>query len=70
MLVSECSLLAFAALTQERLTSLPRYISGDFPLLIALAAYVQGRRAVLTVVASAGLFVAVAITGFNGSTVL
>ena len=64
------TLLALAALTSERLTSLPRYISGDFPLLIALATTVRGRRAVLTVAASAALFVAVAITGFNGSTVL
>ena len=64
------TLLALAALTQERLTSLPRYISGDFPLLMALAVKVEGRRAILTVGASAALFVAVAITGFDGSTVL
>jgi hypothetical protein len=64
------TLLAVAALTSERLTSLPRYISGDFPLLMALATKVQGRRAALAVAVSAGLFVAVAVTGMNGSTVL
>lgn len=64
------TLLAVAALTSERLTSLPRYISGDFPLLIALATKVAGRRALIAVVASAALFVAVAVTGFDGSTVL
>ena len=64
------TLLVLAALTSERLTSLPRYISGDFPLLMALATKMEGRRAVLTVVGSAALFVAVAITGINGSTVL
>jgi hypothetical protein len=64
------TLLAVAALTSERLTSLPRYISGDFPLLMAFATKVSGRRAVLAVVVSAALFVVVAITGFDGSTVL
>jgi hypothetical protein len=64
------TLLAVAALTSERLTSLPRYISGDFPLLMAFATRVPARRAVLAVVVSAALFVAVAITGFDGNTVL
>jgi hypothetical protein len=59
------TLLALAALTSARLTSLPRYVSGDFPLLMALAAVVQGRRAVLTVAASALLFALVAIAGFQ-----
>ena len=64
------TLLAIAALTSERLTSLPRYISGDFPLLMALATKVQGRRAVLAVSVSAAFFVAVAITGMDGFEVL
>lgn len=64
------TLLALAALTSTRLTSLPRYLSADFPLLIALAVYVRGRRAVGAVVVSGALFAAVAITGFGGKTVL
>lgn len=64
------TLLALAALTSERLTSLPRYISGDFPLLMALATKVEGRRAVIAVVVSAALFAAVAITGMDGIEVL
>ena len=64
------ALLALAALTQARLTSLPRYLSGDFPLLIALASVLHGRRAVAAVAASAGVFVTVAVTSFGGGTVL
>jgi hypothetical protein len=64
------TLLALAAMTSSRLTSLPRYLSGDFPLLIALATRVRGRAAVAAVAASAALFVVVAVTGFGGATVL
>jgi hypothetical protein len=64
------TLLALAAMTSTRLTSLPRYLSGDFPLLIALATRVRGRAAVAAVAVSAGLFVAVAVTAFGGGTVL
>jgi len=64
------TLLALAALTSARLTSLPRYVSGDFPLFMALAAYVHGRRAVLTVAASTVLFALVAIAGFENWMIL
>jgi hypothetical protein len=64
------SLLLLAALTSTRLTSLPRYISGDFPLWMALATKVRGRVAAAVIAGSSALFVAVAMTGFGAGTVL
>jgi hypothetical protein len=66
------TLLVLASLTSARALSLPRYLSADFPLLLALAAVVQGRRrwAALAVALSAAGFAAVAVTGFAASSVL
>ena len=55
-----------AAITSAQATSLPRYLSADFPLLIALAATLRGRaQAVVTCAASAAAFVVVAVSGFG-----
>jgi hypothetical protein len=64
------TLAALAAMTSTRLTSLPRYLSADFPLLMSLAVALPGRKWPAAVVVSAALFVAVAVTGFGGGTVL
>jgi hypothetical protein len=61
------TLLLLAAVTSAQGASLPRYLSADFPLLIALAA-VAGRRRLLTPVAiglSVTAFVVVGVSGFG-----
>jgi hypothetical protein len=65
------SLLFVAAVTSAQGTSLPRYLSADFPLLIALATVVRGRRArAVALTASAIAFVVVGASGFGDGMVL
>src|SRR4051794_21199578 len=59
------TLLLVAALTSAQGTSLPRYISADFPLLMALATVVVGRvRMAVVTAASALTLVTVGASGF------
>lgn len=70
-IASWATLSAAAALTSAHATSLPRYLSADFPLLIALASVVRPRWAAVGMTAlSAAGFVAVAVVGFGGGVVL
>jgi hypothetical protein len=64
------TLLVVAAVTSAQGTSLPRYLSADFPLLMALGAVAdRGGRAVAAVVASAAAFVVVGVSGFGAGMV-
>lgn len=64
------TLLVVAAVTSAHATSLPRYLSADFPLLIALATLTRGRiRMAVVAGASAAGFVAAAVSGFGGGLV-
>jgi hypothetical protein len=65
------TLLLVAAVTSAQGTSLPRYLSADFPLFMALGAALAGRRtlAVAAAVASAAAFVVVGISGFGAGMV-
>ena len=65
------TLLLVAAVTSAQGTSLPRYLSADFPLLLGLAAVVAASRVrtILAVLASAAAFVAVGASGFGAGMV-
>lgn len=64
------TLLVLAAVTSAQGTSLPRYLSADFPLLLALAAVAQQRaRAVVACTVSATAFVVVGVSGFGAGMV-
>jgi hypothetical protein len=64
------TLLLVAAVTSAQGTSLPRYLSADFPLLIALATVIQGRlRAAAAIAASVLAFVVVGASGFGAGMV-
>ncbi|HET7529707.1 MAG TPA: hypothetical protein VFJ98_01985 [Mycobacteriales bacterium] len=64
------TLLLLAAVTSAQGTSLPRYLSADFPLLIALATLLHTRRRIVAVlVASAAGFVVVGVSGFGAGMV-
>ncbi|HET7310348.1 MAG TPA: hypothetical protein VFJ17_03390 [Mycobacteriales bacterium] len=55
-----------AAVTSAQATSLPRYLSADFPLLVALAGVLRGRlQGVLACGLSATAFTVVAVSGFG-----
>jgi len=64
------TLLFVAAVTSAQGTSLPRYLSADFPLLMALATVVEGRARVIAVSAASALaFVVVGASGFGAGMV-
>jgi hypothetical protein len=65
------TLAAFTAVTAGGAMSLPRYLSSDFPLLMALAFFLRRRWQVVgvAVVFAAG-FVIIAMDGFGGRIVL
>ena len=64
------TLLLVAAVTSAQGTSLPRYLSADFPLLMAMATLVVARRRAVTVtVVSAAMFVVVGASGFGAGMV-
>jgi hypothetical protein len=64
------TLLFVAAVTSAQGTSLPRYLSADFPLLIALGAVVSRRTpALLAVGLSTAAFVVVGVSGFGAGMV-
>ena len=64
------TLLFVAAVTSAQGTSLPRYLSADFPLLMALATVVEGRaRAIAVSAASALAFGVVGASGFGAGMV-
>lgn len=64
------TLLFVAAVTSAQGTSLPRYLSADFPLLMALATLLVGRgRAIAMTVACAAGFVVVGTSGFGAGMV-
>src|SRR3954452_1538607 len=63
-------LLLVAAVTSAQGTSLPRYLSADFPLLMALATVLVGRGRMVAVVAASALgFVVVGASGFGAGMV-
>lgn len=65
------TLSAAAALTSAHAMSLPRYLSANFPLLVALAVLARSRtRMLVATTACVAGFVAVAVTGFGGTVVL
>ena len=64
------TVLLLAAVTSAQGTSLPRYLSADFPLLMAAAAVATQRTRALTVCAlSAAAFFVVGISGFGAGMV-
>ena len=65
------TLLVLAAVTSAQGTSLPRYLSADFPLLMALGGVVAGRRALASVAValSAAAFLVVGVSGFGAGMV-
>ena len=64
------TLLFLAAVTSAQGTSLPRYLSADFPLLMAAAAVATRRlRALILCALSAAAFVAVGVSGFGAGMV-
>ena len=69
-LAAWATLLLVAAVTSAQGTSLPRYLSADFPLLMALATVVVARlRSATVTVASAAAFVVVGASGFGAGMV-
>src|SRR3954453_14979440 len=64
------TLLLVAAVTSAQGTSLPRYLSADFPLLMALATVLVGRGRMVAVVAASALgLVVVGASGFGAGMV-
>jgi len=64
------TVLLLAAVTSAQGTSLPRYLSTDFPLLLALGAVASRRGpAVVACMVSAAAFVAVGVSGFGSGMV-
>ena len=64
------TLLLVAAVTSAQGTSLPRYLSADFPLFLALGAVATRRgAAIAAVAASAAAFVVVGVSGFGAGMV-
>jgi hypothetical protein len=64
------TLLLVAAVTSAQGTSLPRYLSADFPLLMALATVIAARRRMVALLAASAVgFVIVGASGFGAGMV-